>query len=72
MAAVSLFRNANMASVTSCKRFYYACAFKPKMLVAYAVSQYCQTQLIRTLRGVIESVRINKVSILSGLNLEKM
>ena len=35
--------------------------------------QYSQTQyIIQTLRGAIESVRINGVSVFSGLNLEKI
>ena len=33
---------------------------------------YSQTPLIQTLRGHSESVLINRVSVLSGLNLEKM
>ena len=36
------------------------------------LNQYSQTPLIRTLRGHSESVLINRVSVLSGLNLEKM
>ena len=40
MAAILLFRNTNMVSVTSFETFYDACDFKPKILVACAVRLY--------------------------------
>ena len=40
IAAMLLFRNTNMVSVTSFETFYDACYFKPKILVACAVRLY--------------------------------
>ena len=40
IAAILLFRNVNMVSVTSFETFYDACDFKPKMLIACAVCLY--------------------------------
>ena len=38
----------------------------------FVIYKYSQTPLIQTLKGATESACINRVSIFSGLNLEKI